>query len=146
MQARPKLKKGLLAVGYPSHRDEAVLSAGGQRCESVLYDFSSDGGAVSDISFGRMLPADAVIIGIVLHEITNTTSGGSATLTIKAGSTSLSDAIAVAAVATGTTPLASSATAIPLAAESELKLTIAVAALTAGKIRIFVRYLVPNDL
>lgn len=143
MRARKKLVSGRLHL--PSRRDEAVNDAAGSRTESVLWDFSVDGGAVGTFSFTRTLPANAVITGIVLHEITNVTSGGSATLTVMAGSTALSGAIAVAAVATGTTALASSATAIPLAAVSELKLAVAVAAITAGKLRMFINYLIPND-
>jgi hypothetical protein len=122
MHARKKLKAGHFAVGFPGKRDEAVLNAGGERCESVVWDFAVDGGAVGDISFARLLPAGAVVIGVVSHEITGATSGGSATVTLSAGSTALTGAVAVASVATGTIALASSATAIPLAAD---KVTVA---------------------
>lgn len=146
MQARPKLKSGKLAVGYPSRRDEVVLDCGGIRADSVLWDFSSDGGAVSTISMGRLIPNGAIVTKVILHEITSVTSGGSATLQVLAGATALTDAIAVASIATGVPALASSATAIPLAADSELKLAIAVAALTAGKLRMLVEYVLPTDL
>lgn len=147
MKARKKLEAGQLAVGFPSRRDEAILNAAGERCESVLYDFSQDGGAVGDVSFGRKLPAGAVVIGIVSDEQTAFTSGGSATVTLKAGSTSLSDALAfdTGFANAQAQDLASSATAIKISAESELKMTIGTAALTAGKCRFFVRYLLPND-
>lgn len=145
MKARRKLPAGRLTPKFPSKRDEAVLNAGGIRAESVLFDFSVDGGAVSTLSFGRLIPAGAIVVGVVSHEITNATSGGSATLQLLAGATALTGAVAVASVATGTIALASSATAIPVAADSELKLTIAVAALLTGKVRYFVEYLMPVD-
>lgn len=147
MRDRVKLKAGKLAVGFPSKRDEAVLNAGGIRCESVLLDYSQDGGAVGTFSFGRLLPAGAVITNIFSDEITALTSGGSATLQLKAGSTNLTDALAFDTGFSGTQSqaLASSATAIKLSAESELKLAVATAALTAGKVRFFVEYKLPND-
>lgn len=147
MRTRVKLPAGKLAVGFPSKRDEAVLNAGGHRAESALYDFSNDAGAVGTISFGRKLPAGAIVISVVSDEVTNLTSGGSATLQLKAGSTNLTDATAFDTGFTGTQTqaLASSATAIKLSAESELKLAVAGAALTAGKVRFLVSYLLPND-
>lgn len=146
-KARRKLKSGNLAVGYPSRRDEAVLDAAGVRCESALYDFSSDGGAAGDISFGRNLPAGAIVVSIYSDEQTAFTSGGSATIQLKAGSTNLTDALAFDTAFTGrdSQALASSAEAIKVSSESELKITIAAAALTAGKCRFFVQYLLPND-
>ena len=148
MKARVKLEAGKLAVGFPSKRDEAVLNAGGLRVESVMYDFSNDAGAVGTLSFGRMLPEGAVVTRVFSDEQTALTSGGSATLTLKAGSTSLTGAIAFDTGFTATVEsqaLASSATAIKLSALSELKLTIGTAALTAGKVRFFVEYMLPND-
>ena len=145
MIAKRKLKAGPLAENMPNKREQAVLNNGGIRVESVHYKFSADGGAVGDISFKRLLPAGAVVKALILHEIANFTSGGSATVTIKAGSTALSTAIAVASVATGTTALASSATAIPLAADADIVMSIGTAALTAGELRVFIEYLLPND-
>lgn len=147
MRDRAKLRSGKLAVGFPSKRDEAVLDAMGSRMESVLYDFTQDTGAVATLSFGRHLPAGAIVTGVHSDEITVLTSGGSATLQLKAGATALTDALAfdTGFLSAQTQALASSATAIKLAADSELKLTIAAAALTAGKVRFYVRYLIAND-
>lgn len=144
MQARQKLKAGRLAVGYPASRDEAVLNAGGQRCESVLWDKSVDGGAVGTISFGRMLPAGAVVIGIISDELTAVT--GATEIQLKAGSTNLSGVIDFTGDAgIQSRALAGSVAGIKLAAESELKIAITTNAATAGKVRFFVRYLLPND-
>lgn len=146
MKAKRRMPSGLLAVG-PSRRDQAVLDEGGNRSDSVLYDFSNDGGTAGDISFGRILPSGAIITNVYSDELTALTSGGSATVQLKAGSTDLTDALAFDTGFTGTEnqALASSATAIKLSADSELKITIATAALTAGKVRFFVEYKISND-
>lgn len=147
MQAKKRENAGKLAVGRASARDEAVLNEGGLRCESVLYDFSEDAGAVGTISFGRYLPAGAVVVRVFSDEQTAFTSAGSATCQLKAGSTNLTDALAFDTGFAGveSQALASSATAIKLSASSELKMAIGTAALTAGKTRWFVEYLLPND-
>ncbi len=145
MKAKRKLPSGVLEVG-PSRRDQAVLDEGGVRCDSVLYDFSKDGGATGDVDFGRILPAGAIVKQITSDEITALTSGGSATITLKAGSTSLTAALAYNTAFTGIDQHAvATADGIKLSVASELKITIATAALTAGKVRFFVRYLLPND-
>lgn len=147
MKAIKKLEAGPLAVKKISPREEAVLDKGGLRMASVLYDFSVDAGAVGTLTFGRVLPAGAIVTKIVADELTNVTSGGSATLQLKAGSTNLTGAVAIADFAGLTAPaLAGSAAAIKLAAASELSLAIATAAVTAGKVRFLVEYLLPNDL
>jgi len=147
MRAKQRIPKGILAIGKISSRDEAVLSDSGARCESSIYDFSSDAGAVGTISFGRNLPAGAIVTSVHSDELTALTSGGSATLQLKAGSTNLTDALAFDTGFAGTQSqaLASSATAIKISADSELKMAIAGAAVTAGKVRFFVSYKLPND-
>lgn len=145
MKAHRRLPAGRLATGMAASRDEAVLNWGGSRSDSVLYDFSVDGGAVGVINFQRVIPAGAVVHSVLLHEIANVTSGGSATLQVLAGATSIVAATAFGSIATGSIALAGSATAIPLAVDSNLTLAIAGAAVTAGKVRIFVRYVMPND-
>jgi len=147
MKAIKKLEAGPLAVKKISPREEAVLDKGGLRMASVLYDFSVDAGAVGTLTFGRVLPAGAIVTKIIADELTNVTSGGSATVQLKAGSTNLTGAIAIADLAGLTAPaLAGSVAAIKLSAASELSLAIATAALTAGKVRLCVEYMLPNDL
>lgn len=145
MKARTQLQPGQLGVGYPSRRDEAVLNCGGHRSASVLWDVSVDGGLVGDISFGRLLPAGAVVIGVLTDE--QVAVADATSVTLKAGSTALTGALDLTASSGIQAPaLAGSVAGIKLAADSELKITIASTAATAGKVRFFVRYLVPNDL
>lgn len=146
-EAKQRRPSGNLATNRPNSREEAVLDEGGIRCESVLYDFDEDGGDTGDVEFNRNLPAGAIVTKIFSDELTAFTSGGSATVQIKADSTDLTDAIAFDTGFSGTEEqaLASSAEAIKVSSSSELKMTIAGAALTAGKCRFFVQYLLPND-
>lgn len=144
MQARLKLKSGKLAVGFPGKREEAILDASGNRTESVLWDFSKDGGAIGDISFGRKLPAGAIVIGLLTDEQTAVT--GADEIQLKAGSTNLSGVLDLTASSGVQAPaLAGSAAGIKIASDSELKISITTNAATAGKVRFFVRYLLPND-
>jgi hypothetical protein len=126
-----------LASARMNKREATVLAENAVQCQTFLYDFSQDGGAVGDVSFGVKLPANAVVTSIYSDEQTAFTSGGSATITLKAGSTSLTGALAFNTDFTGQDKqdLASSADAIKLSSASELKLTIGTAALTAGKCR-----------
>jgi hypothetical protein len=145
--ARRKLPAGILATGFPSKRDEAVLNAGGIRCESVLLDFATDGGAVGTINCQRQLPAGAIVVRILSDELTALTSGGAATVQLQCGAVDLTDALAFDTDFTGldTQALASSAQAIKVSTAADLKIDIAAAALTAGKVRFLVEYILPND-
>ena len=145
-RAKLREKIGKLVTGLPNSREEKVLESAA-RSDSCLYDFSLDAGAVGDVDFGRSLPAGAIVTKIYSDEQTALTSGGSATVTLKAGSTALTDALAFDSGFTGRDELAlaSSAEAIKISAASELKISIGTAALTAGKVRFFIQYLMPND-
>lgn len=143
MKAKRKLPSGRLEIG-PSRRDQAVLDAGGIRCESVLYDFAEDGGAVGTVSFGRRLPAGAIVVRVFSDEITAVT--GANDVDLKAGSTDLITAVDLTADAgLQSRALAGSADAIKISAESELQLDINTNPATAGKVRFFVEYLLPTD-
>lgn len=118
-----------------------------KQCVSATYDFSTHAGAVGTVTLlTNALPADAVVTDIYCSELTNVTSGGSATLKLIGGSTDLSDATAIASF-TGqkSLALASSATAIKVSAISDMKVEIATAAVTAGKVRFMVEYYVDQD-
>lgn len=153
MKARRKLEAGKLAVGFPAKRDEAVLDAGGMRMESVLYDFATDGGAVGTVDFGRLLPAGAIVTDIYFDVLTAVTSGGLADFKLTAGATDLMAATDFDDATDGIdgagllklSALAGSAAAIKIAADAELQLDIVTAALTAGKVRFYVRYMLAND-
>lgn len=147
MRAKLLEKAGKLAVNRGSSRDEAVLNEGGVRSFSVQYKFSADGGTVGTKSFGRKLPAGAIVTNVYSDEIAVLTSGGSATLQLKVGSTNLTGALAfdTGFANAQSQALASSATAIKVAAESELNLAVAGAALTAGTVRFYVEFKIQND-
>lgn len=146
MKAKFQVPAGELAVGI-SARDGAVLNENGNRVVSVRYSFASDGGAVATYTFGRKLPAGAIVTNIYSDEIAVLTSGGSATLQLKAGSQNLTPAIAfdTGFASAQSQALASSATAIKVTAESDVSLAVAGAALTAGEVRFYVEYKLQND-
>lgn len=146
MKARLKEKARPLTYNRPGGREESVLNFTA-RCDSYLFDFDLDGGAVGDIDFERLIPAGALVTAIYSDELTALTSGGSATVQLKAGATDLTDALAFDTGFTGqdSLALASSAEAIKVSSASAVSITIATAALTAGKVRFYVQYLMPNE-
>ena len=121
---------------------EAKVLDHAKRVAVVEYDFSSDGGAAGTYNLGMRLPADAVVTNIYSSELVALTSGGSATVQLRAGSTDLSTALAFDTGFAGdqSQALAGSATAIRISASSELNMVIAVAALTAGRVKFAVEY------
>lgn len=122
-----------------------------EKVVALLYDFSVSGGATADYNLtdidGNTYATEeaCVVTKIIALEQSALTSGGSATVQLKAGSTNLSDAEAFDTGFTGadSLALASSATAIAVATGQTLKITVAGAALTAGKV-IFYVYMVPQ--
>lgn len=143
MKARRKQQEGPMPGG-PNRREEAVLDAGGVRLESAVWDFSLDGGAVGTILFGRNLPAGAVVTEVYTDELTAVT--GATSITLKAGSTALTGATDLTADAgIHKRALAGAADGIKLSATSELQIAIATLAATAGRVRFYVKYMLPND-
>jgi hypothetical protein len=110
------------------------------------YDFSLVGGAVGDLSTGIVLPDNAIVRRAFLDVITPPTSGGSATVAFKVQSAAdLKAATAIASLTAGVHDGAlndSVAAYIKLTAERTVYATVATAALTAGKIKIYVDYVV----
>lgn len=140
MKARRKLESGKLAVGFPAKRDEAILDAGGYRSESVLYDYAEDGAA--DHNFGRHLPEGAIVKAITVDVLT--ACAGATDAVLKAGATALVAATDLTALSGIATIALTDTDGIKLAADSELNLDFT-AAPSAGKLRFFVEYLLPND-
>lgn len=128
-----------LANGRSNAREAAVLEFSMQS-QSCLWDYSQDGGAVGDISFGVKLPANAVVTRIFTDE--QTAVAGATDITLKAGSTSLSGSIDFTASSGVNSRSLASGTAIKLSSASELKISIATAAATAGKVRFMVEFYV----
>jgi hypothetical protein len=109
------------------------------------YDFAKDGGAVGDIELGPYLPVNAIITSGMIHVETAATSGGSATVALKVNTAE--DVLAATAVGSLTlnalldvVPVGTAATAIRTTALKKLTMSIAVASLTAGKIRVILEY------
>ena len=119
--------------------------AQGEKVVAATYDFSVSGGATGDYEFSYTFEEDALVTKILAHEISAFTSGNAATITVKAGSTSLTGALAFDSAFTGfnNLTLASSAAAVAVTAGSTLLITVAAHALTAGKTRFYV-YAVPQ--
>lgn len=126
-----------------------IWSFKGIQYARAVYDFAVDGGAIGLITPARTitLPDKAIILGGVIDHATAFTSLGSATISVgtSAGSSaaSLKAATAVASF-TGLlaiVPVFTAATMVKMTAAGAITLTVAVAALTAGKAGINVAYM-----
>lgn len=119
------------------------------------YDFAVDGGAVSTITLrsassdsnGNDIPSGAIITGGYIEVDTAVTSGGSATIAVNSeGAGDLQAAAAISGAPWSTTgrkaivPVFTAATGVKTTARRNLAITIATAALTAGKFRVVVYY------
>lgn len=113
------------------------------------YEYSKHGGAVGDITvYGDGIPSDAVIVGGLIRVTQAVTSAGAATVAVKAATA----ADILAATAKGsltlnalldTVPDMTAANAVRLtSAVNSLTFTVAVDALTAGKIVVALYYIV----
>lgn len=117
--------------------------------KKFVYDFAVDGGAVGAISLSSKtgsaftLPLNALVKSVLAKVVTTCTSGGAATVAI--GNTATPDAyMAATAVASLVANYVGTEQGTPnsvgAANEQDLTLTIATAALTAGKIEVHVEY------
>lgn len=114
-----------------------------------VYDFAAQGGAVGNIVMqGEALPDDAVIWDGFVDVITVPTSGGGATIALTTGQTA-NDLITAAAIAgapwstaglKAIVPVGTQATAIRTTAARAPTLVVGTAALTAGRIILFIEY------
>lgn len=119
----------------------------GIRMARFVFDFAVDGGAIGAItpSVSDSIPANALVFGNVINSVTAVTSAGSATVSF--GTTAGSSAASLLAATAKTSftldaVLAGLANTAPfkMSAAGQINLTVAVAALTAGKIEGFVFY------
>lgn len=129
---------GKLGAGQARGRDRWAVAE---------YDFAVDGGAVGDIALrGDTVPSGAVLLDSLIKVTTALTSGGAATVAIKAESAAdvnAADAISGAPWSTtGTKRGDLTATTAPVTttAARTLTATVATAALTAGKFTVAVKY------
>jgi len=136
-----------LTEGQGSINEADQYGAGGLQVIKGTYDFAVDGGLVGTILLANSLiiPADFVVLGGIVAPITTLNGGGGATVAIGFGNgaqvASLKAAAGFATYAAGT-PLtlipAWSSAYVVVAADTKLSITVAVAALTAGKMAIHI--------
>ena len=124
------------------------LGTGRRRLAVCLYDFSVDGGAVGDITLrGDSIPSGAIITDVLIHVYTALTSGGAATVALKAESAAdLNAADAISGAPWSTTgakrgDLTATTAPVKTTASRTPTATVATAALTAGKFSVYVSYL-----
>lgn len=134
------------------------------KSKAFEYDFAVDGGAIGAINTGVYMPPNSLITRVLINVKTNFTSGGSATLAIKAGALTIVPATGYASLPGTTNPglgllqpsytltadLITGAVTGPIndeavfisatPAQSQLTLVIAGATLTAGKAIFIVEY------
>jgi hypothetical protein len=144
-------------AGYQVRRgaikQESVL--GTQYIAIAIYDTAlNDSAGVSNKTvaahgLGVFLPNKAIVVRALYQTVTTFTSGGSATIALKVQSandlktaTAYTDGSFTAATLTDCAPAHSAATSIALTAERELTATVATAALTAGKLVLYVEYMI----
>lgn len=126
----------------------------GQRFSlTVEYDFAVDGGAVGDINLGEYLPDNAVVESGSIDVVTTlTSSGDNATVAVTAESAG--DIVAAVAIDDVSNPWdaggqdiipdGTGSNAVKTTAERQLKITVGVEALTAGKMTINLNYFVSS--
>jgi hypothetical protein len=119
----------------------------------VTYDFAVDGGAVSVITPANSptIPLGAIILGGTIDITTTLTSGGAATIALGLGAgaqaAALKAALAVASWTAGQLaliPVFTAATYVKATAAAALTVSIATAALTAGKFDVNLVYVQGN--
>lgn len=122
---------------------------------TAVYDFAVLGGAVSTLALKDLdgntctLQSGAIITNVIAHVVTACTSGGSATVSLGANTTTdLMGATAVASLSLNAllagVPVGTAATAVRLTADRNISVAIAVAALTAGKVNYHIEYILAN--
>lgn len=119
-------------------------------CIKGVWDFAVQGGAVGtlnlldDMGNDCILPSDAIVVNGTIDVLTGMTSAGGAGTVALGLNTNVDIKAAVDADTlsglVATIPVGTAATSVKLTAQRQLKLTIAVEALTAGKIAVFLQY------
>jgi hypothetical protein len=140
-----------MIAGNPSVLAAAGGSYGGLQVAQAVYDFAVDGGAIGAITPVETvtLPTGAILVGGIVFVPTAVLSAGSATVAV--GTTAGSSASALLAATAKATlaalavlPLVpTNAVPVRLTAEGKVNVTVAAAALTAGKLQVFVFFIVP---
>jgi hypothetical protein len=110
------------------------------------YDFAKHGGAMGSIDLGVTVPEGTIVLDGLIDVVDALTSGGAATIALKVEGAG--DVLAAAGIDTAGTeglhaivPDGTAAKAIKATADRKVTLSIAVAALTAGKLYGYLRCL-----
>jgi len=116
------------------------------RWAKAEYDFAGAGGAIGDFDLGVTIPDNAVVLSCIIEKITAFTSGGSATVALKiegagdcVAATAFDNAAFTGAVTVGA---ALGSTKFKTTAARNVTMTVATAALTAGKYNFHIEYLI----
>jgi hypothetical protein len=117
------------------------------------YDFATDGGAVGDIALrGEAIPSGAIVTNALIIVDTPPTSGGSATIAVKIeGAADIQAAVAYngapwsTAGAKRASVLTSTAAPIVTTASRQPTITVGTAALTAGRIKLILVYMMYDN-
>lgn len=109
-------------------------------CARDIYDFALHGGAIGTIQLPLVIPDNAIITECIVDVLTDPASGGAATIAL--GLNTTTDLLAATAIAsvTGIVVAKAQAAAFKLTAERNLQITIATAALTAGKLGVHLKW------
>lgn len=134
---------------------EGAASRSLDRTAIFEYVFGTDGGAVGTISLRPVtssqpqIPSGAIVTSTLIEVLTVPTSGGAATVSM--GIEAAGDVVTAAAISGAPWSSLGRKAGTPVSAATSLKTTaartpsivVAVAALTAGSIRLYVNYLDP---
>lgn len=107
----------------------------------ATYDFAVQGGAIGTITLAPYIPANVIVYGGFFDVVTTFTG---ATNTLAIGLNTTTDLLAATAIATYGTigmhaiiPVATAAAAVKSTAQRQIVLTLATAAVTAGKLFLY---------
>jgi hypothetical protein len=123
-----------------------------EKVVTALYDFDVDAGATGTLSLSYTFEEDCMVTKVLADELTELTSGGSATVTLQKDTAgSKADLTGDIAFDTGflnvtSMALEGSAAGIRVASGDTLHMKIGAAALTAGKVRFYVYMLPRRDM
>lgn len=147
LRVRANTAGPLEGLGEAVHKTPCLLKA--------VYDFSVLGGAVGDISLvddvgnPAVLPVGAIVTRVWANVLTSVLSGSSATVALKAlvaadlmAATAKASLVSSAPFVEGK-PIDTAATFVgPCTVPTTVKATVAVGALTAGKIQYYISYVI----
>ena len=121
----------------------SLLGVSGIESLTAKYDFAVGAGTIGDVLIDAYLPAGALVTDIIAEEDDTLTSGGSATIHLLVGTTSLVAAAAFDSYHAAITALTlqGSVAAIKSATKQQIKVTIAVAGVTAGSVNYHIKYI-----